>query len=144
MGQNIQHLFIFLHTKQPENHLISTVPDRCMNGCRPYMQANLALKSPTFFPAAGTQAYFSPNLFSKTFRGITSFFCKICSLFNEIFAGQIKVIFRPVRTVTRLDLTNAVKPGHLMILATFRFLTKSVLINTLIKTPLLHNKTIIS
>ena len=33
VGQNIQHLFIFLHTKQPENHLISTVPDTCMNGC---------------------------------------------------------------------------------------------------------------
>ena len=51
VGQNIQHLFIFLHTKQPENHLISTVPDTCMNGCRPYMQANLALKSPKCFRA---------------------------------------------------------------------------------------------
>ena len=47
-------------------------------------------------------------------------------------------------TVTRLNLTNAVKPGHLMILAAFRLLRKSVLKNTLIKTPLLHNKTIIS
>ena len=49
-----------------------------------------------------------------------------------------------VLTVTRLDLTNAVQPGHLMILAAFRFLRKRVLKNTLIKTPLLHNKTIVS
>ena len=48
------------------------------------------------------------------------------------------------RTVTRLDLTNAVKPGHLLILAAFRFLRKCVPKNTLIKTPLLHNKAIIS
>ena len=51
-------------------------------------QANFVLKSPTRFRAAGTQANFSPNLFSKTFWAITSFFCKICSLFTQIFAGQ--------------------------------------------------------
>ena len=111
------------------------------------MQANFVLKSPTCFRAAGTQANFSPNLFSKTFRAITSFFCKIRSLFTQIFAGQNIsdiLLLGSFRTVTRLDLTNVVKPGHLMILAAFRFLRKSVLRNTFIKTPLLNNKTIIS
>ena len=85
VGQNIQHLFIFLHTKQPDNHLISTVPDSCMNGCRPYKHAGKFcsqepdLLSSSWHPGWFFSKFLLKNILSASYN---LFFYKSCSPFT--------------------------------------------------------------